>query len=159
MFGDVTAEHPGRAGEDIEGSRHPPGASRKRDAGVRRVSAVEIVLDEDDCFGLCEVDVGQVFQNMRVIDGCSAVGDLDVAPAFERREHHEEVGHSVARVFVVDAGRKPRAQRDWRARFGDELLGGLVHTNHRAVRVARPRVNRQYVFHRRYERAAARGTG
>ncbi len=122
---------------------------------------VEIVLDEDDRFGLCEVDVGQVFQNMGVIDGCSAVGDLDVAPAFERREHHEEVGHSVARVFVVDPGRKPRAQRDWRARFGDELLGGLlgglVQTNHRAVRVARPRVNRQYVFHRRYERAAGLG--
>jgi len=46
---------------------------------------VEIILDEDDRFGLCEVDVGQVFQNVGVIDGGAAVGDLDVAPAFERR--------------------------------------------------------------------------
>ena len=96
-----------------------------------------------DCFGLREVDVGQVFQNVGVIDSGAAVGDLDVAPAFERRKHHEQVGHAVSRVFVIDAGRKPWLHRHRRAcGFGDELLGGLVQTNHRAVRVARPRVNR-----------------
>ena len=58
---------------------------------------VEIILDEDDRFGLREVDVGQVFQNVGVIDGGAAVGDLDVAPAFERRKHHEQVGHAVSR--------------------------------------------------------------
>ena len=52
---------------------------------------VEIILDEDDRFGLREVDVGQVFQNVGVIDSGAAVGDLDVAPAFERRKHHEQV--------------------------------------------------------------------
>ena len=118
---------------------------------------VEIILDEDDRFGLREVDVGQVFQNVGVIDSGAAVGDLDVAPAFERRKHHEQVGHAVSRVFVIDAGRKARLHRHRRARFGDELLGGLVQTNHRAVRVARPRVNRQHVLHRRYERAAGLG--
>ena len=40
---------------------------------------VEIILDEDDRFGLREVDVGQVFQNVGVIDSGAAVGDLDVA--------------------------------------------------------------------------------
>ena len=118
---------------------------------------VEIILDEDDRFGLREVDVGQVFQNVGVIDSGAAVGDLDVAPAFERRKHHEQVGHAVSRVFVIDAGRKPWLHRHRRVRFGDELLGGLVQTNHRAVRVARPRVNRQHVLHRRYERAAGLG--
>jgi hypothetical protein len=38
---------------------------------------VEIILDQDDGFGLREVDIGQVFQNMGVIDGGAAVGDLD----------------------------------------------------------------------------------
>ena len=95
---------------------------------------VEIILDEDDRFGLREVDVGQVFQNVGVIDSGAAVGDLDVAPAFERRKHHEQVGHAVSRVFVIDAARKPWLHRHRRVRFGDELLGGLVQTNHRAVR-------------------------
>ena len=40
---------------------------------------VEIILDEDDRFGLREVDVGQVFQNVGVIDSGAAVGDLDCA--------------------------------------------------------------------------------
>ena len=108
----------------------------ERSSGV----SVEIVLDEDDRFGLREVDVGEVFQNVGIIDGGAEVGDLDKAPAFERCRHHEQVGHPVAGVFVIDAGRKPRPHRHRRARFGDELLGGLVQTNHRAVRIARPLV-------------------
>jgi integrase len=49
---------------------------------------VEIVADEDDRPGLGEVDVGQVFQDVRGVGGAAA-GDLDAAPAFERREHHK----------------------------------------------------------------------
>ena len=48
-------------------------------------TGVKVVLDEDDRLGLREVDIGQVFQNVGVIDGGAAVGDLDLAPAFERR--------------------------------------------------------------------------
>ena len=118
---------------------------------------VEIVLDEDDRLGLREVDIGQVFQNMGEVDGGAAVGDLDVAPAFERREHHEQVGCAVARVFVIDAGRAPRLHRNGRARFGDELLGRLVDANHRAIGIARPRIDREHILHRRYERAAGLG--
>jgi hypothetical protein len=31
-----------------------------------------------------------------------AIRDFDMAPAFERRKHHEEVGGPVALVFVVE---------------------------------------------------------
>jgi hypothetical protein len=37
---------------------------------------VEIILDQDDGFGLREVDIGQVFQNAGAIDGGPSVGDL-----------------------------------------------------------------------------------
>lgn len=37
---------------------------------------VEIVLDQDDRLGFGEVDIGQVFQGVGVIDGGAAVGDL-----------------------------------------------------------------------------------
>ena len=33
--------------------------------------------------------IGQLFQHMSIIDRGMAVGDFDMAPAFERGEHHE----------------------------------------------------------------------
>ena len=46
---------------------------------------VEIVLDQDDCPCVGEMEIGQVFQDMGIIDGGMAIGDFDAAPAFERR--------------------------------------------------------------------------
>ena len=83
---------------------------------------VEIVLDQDDDLGVGEVRIGQLFQDMSIIHGGVAVGDLDVTPAFERCEHHEEVGGTVALVLVVATGRAARFHRDRHARLGDELL-------------------------------------
>ena len=54
----------------------------------RRMRA-EIILDQHDFFGAGKVHVGQFLEQLRVIDGGVAVGDLDVAPALQRREHHE----------------------------------------------------------------------
>ena len=41
---------------------------------------VKVVLDEDDRLGLREVDIGQVSQNVGVIDGGAAVGDRTSRP-------------------------------------------------------------------------------
>ena len=57
---------------------------------------VEIVLDEHDGLGVRQVNVGQIRQDVGIIDGGVAVRHLDVAPAFERREHYEQVGGAVA---------------------------------------------------------------
>ena len=82
---------------------------------------------------LREVDIGQVFQDVSVIHGGVAIGDLDMAPAFERSKHHEEVGGAVALVLVVETGRASRFHRDRHARLGNELLRGLVQANQRAI--------------------------
>src|SRR5215467_13614783 len=50
-------------------------------------------------------------------------------------------------------GPASRLQRDRHARLGDKLLGGLVQVPQRAVRIARPHVDREHIFHRRYEGA------
>jgi hypothetical protein len=50
------------------------------------------------------------------------VGALDVAPTFERREEHEQVGGAIALVLVVEAGGTSSFHRDRRARLGNELL-------------------------------------
>src|SRR5258708_38151793 len=82
-----------------------------------------------------------------------AIGDFDMAPAFERGEHHEEVGGAVALVLVIATRGASRLDRDRQARFGKELLGGLVQAHQRVIGIAWPRVDRQHIFHGGYERA------
>ena len=89
----------------------------------------EIVLDQNDGLRVREVDVGQVFQDASVIHGGMAIRDLDVAPAFERSKHHEEIGGAIALVLVIETGRASRFHRDRHPRFGNELLRGLVEAN------------------------------
>ena len=112
---------------------------------------VEVVLHEGDFFGLREVGVGHLFEEAGVIDGGAPLGDLDMPPAFERRQRHEQVGRAVAPVFVVKARRPARTHRRRHARFGDKLPAGLVETNQRAGRVVRAPVDLQHIFHRRHE--------
>src|ERR1700746_2392902 len=68
-----------------------------------------------------------------------AICDLDVAPAFERSKHHEEIGGAIALVLIIETGRASRFHRDRHARFGNELLRGLVEANQRTIAVAWPR--------------------
>ena len=49
--------------------------------------------------------IGQFFQDVSVVHGSMAIGDLDMAPAFERGKHHEEVGGAVALVLVIVTSR------------------------------------------------------
>ena len=63
---------------------------------------IEIILDQNDCPSAREVDIGQVFQDVRIIYGGVAIRDLDTAPALERSKHHEEVGGAVA--LEIEAG-------------------------------------------------------
>ena len=83
---------------------------------------VKVVLDENNDLGGGEVSIGEVLQDMSVIHGGVTIGYFDVAPAFERREHHEEIGDAVALVLVVATGRAARFHRDRQARLGGELL-------------------------------------
>ena len=69
-----------------------------------------------------EVDVGEVFQDVCIIHGGMAIGDLDTAPALERGKQHEQVGGAVALVLIVEAGHPARFHRDRHARFGKELF-------------------------------------
>ena len=87
-----------------------------------RFVGVEIVLDQDDFVGVRKVDVGEVRQRVGIVDAGAAVGDLDMAPALERREHHEQIGHAIALIFVIAARRATRLHRRRGAGFKDQLL-------------------------------------
>src|ERR1700719_2588268 len=82
-----------------------------------------------------------------------AIGDFDVAPAFERCKHHEEVSGAVALVLVIATGRASRLHRDRQARFGAAFLLGLLKAHKWVIVIVWPRVDSQYVLHGGYERA------
>ena len=63
------------------------------------------VLDQHDGLDAREVGSAKSFKDVSIVYGSVAVCHLDVAPAFERREQHEQVGGAVALVLVIDAGR------------------------------------------------------
>src|SRR5271157_5656818 len=113
----------------------------------RRLVGVEIVLDEDDLLGIGEVDVGDLLQDMGVVDGGAPLADLDPPPAFERGEDHEQGGGSVALVLVVVAGWTSRRRDDRRARFDRQLLGRLVEANDGSFWVVRTPVDVEHVLH------------
>ena len=115
----------------------------KRGRRVRR----EIVLHQHDLRHVGKMRVGQILERVGVIDGGVAVGDLDVAPAFQRREHHEQIGDAVAFVFVIVTRLASGRGGNGRARLDDHLLRGLVEAHHGPPRIMRSLIDFQHVFH------------
>ena len=112
---------------------------------------VEVVLHEYDLRDVGAVLVRQVFEDLCIIGGGVAICHLDMAATLQRREHHEQVGRPVALVLIIIAFGVPWLGWDWHPRLSDELLLGLVQADHGAIRIMRPVINLQHVFHARYE--------
>jgi len=51
--------------------------------------------------GKCVSD--KFLEDLGIIHRSVAVGDLDMAPAFQRGEHHEQIGRAIALVLVIKA--------------------------------------------------------
>lgn len=104
---------------------------------------VKIVLDQNDLFGVREVDVRYVFENMGIINGSAMIRDFYMSPALQRGEQHKEVRSAVALIFAIDTLRAPLFHQNWRARLGHKLFGGLVQTDERLLGIVRLRINIQ----------------
>ena len=113
---------------------------------------LDLKPNQDDLLRFREVDVGEIAQDVSVVNGRAALGDLDMAPTFERREQHEEIGRAVALVLVVVTRGLSCSHGLGRARLRDELLARLIEADQRARRIVRPRVDVEHVLHRRDER-------
>ena len=64
-----------------------------------------------------------------------------MTPAFQGRTHHEQIARAIALILAVNPRGLPGLGRDRHARFTDQLLGGLVDTDHGVVWIARPVIN------------------
>ena len=108
---------------------------------------VEIILHQHDFRRIWKMRIGQIPEHVGIIDGGVAVGDLDMPPAFQRREHHEQIGDAIAFVFVIVTRWLSRFGGDRRARVDDQLLRGFVEAHERALRIVRSLIDFQDVFH------------
>src|SRR6202046_4063044 len=98
-----------------------------------------------------EVSVRQILEDLRVIERGMTVGHLDMPPALQWSEQHEQIGGAVALILVVVARGLAWLCRDWDTRFLDELLRRLVQADDGSIRIMWPLVDRQDVLHAGYE--------
>ena len=77
-------------------------------------------------------------------------------PALKRCEQHENIGGAVTLILIIDARWLTAFHRHWRSGFADQLFRGLIQADQRPVRIARPCVDRQDIFHRRHESRVGR---
>jgi hypothetical protein len=107
----------------------------------------EIILHQHDLRRVGKMRVGQVLERVGIIDGGVTIGHFHMPPALQRREHHEQIGHAVALVFVI-VTRLASGLGGYRfARFDDHLLRGFVEADDGALRIAWPLIDLQHVFH------------
>ena len=65
----------------------------------------------------------------------------------QRLERHEYVARPHTAILIVLSFSLPHHHRQRRAHLTDQLARRLIHAHHRAIRIIRPPVNIQHLFH------------
>ena len=115
---------------------------------------VEIILHQTDLAGVGKVPVRKVLEYLGIVDGSPPIRHLDMPPPFQRREQHEQIGGAIA--LVIDPRGLARLHRHRCARLAGQLLGGFIQAHQRPIRIARPSVHHQHIFHPGHERGIGR---
>ncbi len=92
-----------------------------------------------------------MYQNPRLNAGAY------MPPARQGLAQHEQVSGAIALVLVIVSLPSCRLGRDRRPLFRQQLLGGLVETDHRALWVIGFRVKVQHILHTRHKLGAHLG--
>ena len=61
----------------------------------------EIILHQHDLPRARKMRIGHFPERLGVINGSVTADDFHMPPAFQRREHHRQIGHAIALVFVI----------------------------------------------------------
>ena len=107
---------------------------------------VEVIHDQRDLFGVLvlERDVGQKPRPVLLFPG---FGDLDQPLAHQRFGGDENIARPVSDVFVIISGGSPWFCRNRNSAFANQLLGRLIHADHRIERIIRLLVDIQHSLH------------
>jgi hypothetical protein len=95
--------------------------------------------------------VHQVANAMGVVLPSTPLGDGNMTPASQWFAHHELAANPFPFVFVVHDG--GRATTGWlpRSHFAEELLAGLIETDHRTLTIIGEHIGLNHVLHSRDE--------
>jgi len=91
---------------------------------------VQIVAYKAYQRGLRVVYLKQLLDLMRPVNTGSAFAHIDMAPAGQRFDEHEDVAGSIAFVFIVHPLRFTCRGGHWYARFLYQLARLFIHTHH-----------------------------
>ena len=111
-----------------------------------RYMGIQIVLNQNDDVGVWKMNIAELFKHLSIIDGGAARGDFNMAPAFQGREGHKQVGCAVAFVFVIKADCPSRGHRYGLAGFGGQLFGSFIQTDKWPPSVMGAGIDRQNIF-------------
>ena len=140
----------------LEPFDQPSCLGRRKGLVQRRwLVGIEVVLNENDLGRAWKVLVGQLLKEPCVIQRGMAVCDLDMPPAFQGSEQHEQIGGAVALILIIMPCGPSRLRRDRQACLGDQLFRCLVQAHDGVVWIMGPMVHFQNIFHGGNER----GTG
>ena len=93
----------------------------------------------------------QFLDFVRPVNSGFAFTDIGLAPGAERLDKHEDIGGSIALVFIVHTSRFSWHGRERCACFLYQLAGLFIHTHQRNVWVIRQTIEFQNVLHTRHE--------
>src|SRR5580704_17162815 len=107
----------------------------------RWLMGVQIILDQHDLRGFRKMRLRQLFEDAREVRSRALIRDLDMPPALQRREEHEQIGRSIAPVLIIVSLRPAWFRLYRRARLRDQLFRRLIQAYHGTVRIVWPMIH------------------
>jgi 5-methylcytosine-specific restriction endonuclease McrA len=118
--------------------------------------SIHMVQDHTNQRRLGEVALDQGFHPLGNIASGATVGHLDIPPAGQRLEQHQEMTAALAPIRLVVAGGAPRAYRERRSPLAHPLIRRLLNAYDGIASVIQLGLQGQDVFHAPDERCADR---
>lgn len=81
----------------------------------------------------------------------AAFGGGNMPLAGQRFNSHKYLGYTISHIFILNTSRFSRLARNCCMNFIDQLLAGLVQTDHQIILIIRQVVHFQDILHRRYK--------
>ena len=103
---------------------------------------VEIILNQDQFLGVGIIHIDPVLKQVSLINGASVCRHHDPSPPHHRFTEHEQVGRSLALVFIIDPGRLSGFRRQRDLGFLNELFGRFIDANDGNIGVVRRLIDR-----------------
>ena len=136
----------------LESLQYSPGFRRRKSfiKGSRRMS-VQVVHHQGDLISLRKMNVREIPHAMSPINSSAMIRHLEMPPAFQGSEQHEQVTDPGPLIFVVVSPRLSRTFRNGSPRLFDLLAVSFIHANQWARRIGWTLINFQDVFHRAHK--------